>query len=288
MLGAQACGSPEDESSRVPTCAPSPERFRDHFDIEELRRDCSRYMIGKMRRAVSRLTRSLASFPLKLLSANSRAQLLETLSEKMIVTTPIPGGQICFYAPSPLLRFRAASVLSKETDTIQWINGFEQQATFWDIGANVGVYSLYAAVCKQAKALAFEPSAANFFVLARNIQLNQLADRVAAYCVAFSDRTRLGVLNLSTVQAGGALSRFGEAGERSQYAGNIDGAVHGMLGMTIDDFASEFAPPLPNYLKIDVDGLEMLILKGARTTLSDPRLRSLMVELSVTNESENE
>lgn len=244
-------------------------------------------MIGKAKRAFSKLTRSLASVPFKFLSANSRAQVLETLSDEMISTTRTPAGAIRFYAPSPLLRFRAASVLSKETDTIQWIDGFEDGTVFWDIGANIGVYCLYAALRKKLTALAFEPAAANFHVLTRNIQLNRLSDRVTAYCLAFSDRGELGVLNLSACAMGGSLNQFGKPGEKSPYAtGPQTNTKHGMLGLSIDDFIGQFRPAFPNYVKLDVDGLEMSILRGARNTLSDPRLRSLMVEISITNECE--
>jgi hypothetical protein len=59
-----------------------------------------------------------------------------------------------------------------------------------------------------------------------------------------------------------------------------------MVGFSIDNFIDQFHPPFPNYLKLDVDGLELPILEGARRTLRDPRLRSLLVELSVSQERE--
>src|SRR5262249_45367950 len=115
-------------------------------------------------------------------------------SEEMVRTAAIPDGAIRFFAPSPLLLSRADSALSKEADMIQWIDSFDDGAVFWDIGANVGVFSLYAGVRQRVSVLAFEPLAANFHVLTRNIQLNQLCDRVTAYCVALSEQTRLGTL----------------------------------------------------------------------------------------------
>ena len=59
-----------------------------------------------------------------------------------------------------------------------------------------------------------------------------------------------------------------------------------MIGFTIDDFVSRFAPAFPTHLKMDVDGLEGEILRGAAATLRDPRLISAMVELSVTDHDE--
>jgi FkbM family methyltransferase len=224
---------------------------------------------------------------MKAIGMHFRADVLERLTEETISVTKIPGNQIRFYTPSPLLIARAASVLSKETDTIQWIDGFEKGTVLWDIGANVGVYSLYAAIKRSVSVLAFEPSAANFHVLSRNIYLNKLGDRATGYCIAFSGKTQLGVLNMASPSMGAAISQFGRPGEMSQYWEGQNGATtHGMIGFTIDDFIAKFDPPFPNYLKLDVDGLELPILEGARVTLRDARLRSILVELSVTRESE--
>ena len=239
-------------------------------------------------RIVSAGVRRLAWATMQCMPAAWRACVLEDLDNEMITEAPIPSGTIRFYTRSPLLLARAANLLSKEEDTIQWIDEFEDKAVFWDIGANVAVYSLYAAVRKGATVLAFEPSAANFHVLSRNIELNNLSDRVTAYCVAFSDRTQLGVLNLTVPEMGGALSQFGRLGETSRYANDGHSIPQGMLGFTIDEFVARFRPPIPTYIKLDVDGLELPILAGAKEILCDPQLRSLMVELTVTRKSERD
>lgn len=224
---------------------------------------------------------------MKAIGMHLRADVLERLTEETISVTTIPGNQIRFYTPSPLLMSRAACVLSKETDTIQWIDGFEDGMVLWDIGANVGVYSLYAAIQRSVSVLAFEPSAANFHVLSRNIHLNKLVDRVTGYCIAFSGRTQLGILNMASPSMGASIGQFGQFGEMSRYwEGQTGAAAHGMIGFTIDSFIAQFDPPFPNYLKLDVDGLELPILEGARMTLRDARLRSLLVELSLSRESE--
>jgi len=81
----------------------------------------------------------------------------------------------------------------------------------WDVGANVGIYTLYAAQ-REVTVCAFEPLAANYYVLNRNIQLNGLSGRICAYCLAFSGEARLGVLNTPVAVMGAALSHFGDAG----------------------------------------------------------------------------
>ena len=233
--------------------------------------------------------RRLFMTPLWLLPRRLRAEALECLSDQMIAATPIQGGTLRFFAPSPLLQDRAATMATKEPDMIRWIDGMEKDAVLWDIGANIGVFSLYAAKRMDCVVLSFEPSAANFFVLARNIQLNRLGARVTAYCVALSGDTELGVLNLASATMGTAMSQFGKAGEMSRYwSGDGERAFHGMLGFTVDDFISRFNPPFPTHIKMDVDGLEWSILRSATNTLRDVRLRAVMVELSLTNCDEHD
>jgi FkbM family methyltransferase len=160
---------------------------------------------------------------------------------------------------------------------LQWIETFRDGEIFWDIGANVGLYSLYAAF-KGHAVLAFEPSPTNYHLLCRNIEINQKSQSLSAYCIAFSDHTRLGSLHMASSQIGAALNSFGE----------VDGLQHGSsstlwsqatLGFCIDDFIELFDPPFPSHIKIDVDGIEGKIVTGARKTMNDRRLRSVLVEL---------
>jgi FkbM family methyltransferase len=230
-------------------------------------------------RIVSGVARRVGTWPLMSVGSRHRAEVLENVSEAMISVAEIPGGEIRFYTPAPVLLRRAQSVLSKEPDTIRWIDGFDEGTVFWDIGANVGVFSLYAAIRRGVSVLSFEPSAANYYVLSRNIQLNRLCDRVMAYSIALSARTQLGALNIASPCMGMSLSQFGRPGDRSPYA-ETQAAFQGAVGFSIDDFIARFNPPFPRYIKIDVDGLELPILEGARETLRDPRIKSLMVELN--------
>jgi hypothetical protein len=50
---------------------------------------------------------------------------------------------------------------TKELETLEWNDRFHENAFFWGIGANVGLYSLYPAKAKSALVLAFEPSVFN-------------------------------------------------------------------------------------------------------------------------------
>ena len=233
--------------------------------------------------------RRAASLPLLLIDPALRAEALDRFTRDAIFTLALDGGDgITFFAPSPLLRSRAENALTKEPDMIRWLDALPDDAVLWDIGANVGVFSLYAAVRRSCRVLAFEPSAANYYALTRNIQLNALAGRIESYCVALSGATELGTLNLDSPDPGAAMSQFSATGEASRYSSGEGNVTHGMIGFTIDDFVARFAPAFPTHLKIDVDGLEWAILQGAEAALRDRRLCAVMVELSVTQPFERD
>jgi FkbM family methyltransferase len=231
--------------------------------------------------------RQIASLPLRVLGKTQRGRALEKLTASMVCEVDLPEGILQFMTPTPLLQARADSILSKEPDTIRWIDGFGSSDIFWDVGANVGVFSLYAARRRGVRVLAFEPSADNYVVLCRNVEMNDLGERVISYCVALAGNTELGVLNSPSRQMGASLHQFGRRGDKSPFWNDGESTcVQGMVGFAIDDFIRVFRPPFPTRLKLDVDGLEWPILQGAKQTLRDPRLQSVMAELPISDETE--
>jgi FkbM family methyltransferase len=240
------------------------------------------------RDASRRALRQLATLPLRMLGMEQRGCALDDLSSKMIVDIPVRGGALRFGTSSPLLYSRARDALEKEPDTNNWIDQFAPGDVLWDIGANMGVFSLYAGQRPGIRVLAFEPLADNYAVLCANILGNALSDRISAYCIAFAGSTELGVLNSTSRQVGSAMHQFGKSGEGSRYSNGGIKHVQGMIGFTIDEFVERFNPDFPTHLKLDVDGLEESILLGAPRTLTDSRLQSLMVELNLNDEGELE
>lgn len=237
-------------------------------------------------RFVSAVARRLAVLPLQMLDRDTHAEALQMLIDRAIATGNGGSVPLKFFAPTPLLRRRAAAMLDKEPDTIAWIDTFDRCAVFWDVGANVGVFALYAAAVRGCRVLAFEPSAANYFVISRNVELNALADRMTAYCLAVAPATELGVINLDSADLGAAMSQFGRPGDASRYGSRHAPIVQGVAGVTLEDLVARFNAPPPTYLKIDVDGLELPILQGGRTLLRHPALREIMVELSLIDHAE--
>lgn len=198
------------------------------------------------------------------LVAEAQAQRGESLLE---VIEEVEG--IKFYCLGDFSLWRARTLMTKEPETIEWINTFKEGDVFWDIGANIGLYSLYAAK-KGARVIAFEPGAPNYLLLNRNIEINGLDKVVRAYCIAIGDRTWAPFLNMSSTEFGGSMSHFGIVVETH--------FRQGAIGYSVDNFIAQFNPPFPNNIKIDVDGIEEKIIMGANKTLLDKRLRSIQIE----------
>jgi FkbM family methyltransferase len=198
-------------------------------------------------------------------------------------------GDIKFYCIGEIPLWRAETLLTKEPETIEWIGSFKKGEILWDIGANIGCYSLYAAK-KGNPVIAFEPSASNYFLFQKNIEYNQLDKNIQAFCLAFSDTSEFGYLNMSSIQMGGAISNFGEVAEIVEHVDESYDVKfsQGMISFSIDEFIRYYHIPTPNHIKIDVDGIENKIIRGAKHTLNDKNLKSLLIELDFNHPEYNE
>ena len=67
-----------------------------------------------------------------------------------------PRGRVAYVTLNRPSAGRAATMLTKQPATIEWIDRFQPGSVFWDIGANVGVYTLYAALRGDTRVVAFE------------------------------------------------------------------------------------------------------------------------------------
>jgi FkbM family methyltransferase len=182
-----------------------------------------------------------------------------------------------FSAPNALCRWRYQTFSSKEPETLEWINAMPIGAVLWDVGANIGLYSVYAAKKRDCKVWAFEPSVFNLELLARNIFLNDLTDRICIVPIALSDRLASSQMRMTSTEWGGALSTFGE---KFGWDGKAISQVFEFktIGMTMADAVGSLSIPQPEYVKMDVDGIEHLILRGGPDVLK--RVRGILIEVN--------
>lgn len=177
--------------------------------------------------------------------------------------------------------WRAGHYDNKEPDTLDWIDTFFKEGdTMYDIGANIGQYSLYAAkkLNGNAHILTFEPEALNFAKLNRNILLNNFGNTMTAYPLALSDKTGIDHFYSKAFKTGAALHALGRPitqGEKAFEPQNRQG----IMAVSLDDLTGRFGLPFPTHIKVDVDGIEDRIVTGAYNTLRDSRLKTFLIEV---------
>jgi FkbM family methyltransferase len=173
------------------------------------------------------------------------------------MTTAIETAGLTFLCDDPIEVWRAQSLLEKEPGTIAWLDRLQPGDVFYDVGANIGVYSLYAAK-RGAKVYAFEPNAINALHLARNAKANGLDITVVNMVVGQSEsRATFHYRSLRPGSNGPALASTGDAAKATVEMGATK------LSHWIEYDAGEV------FVKVDTDGDEVDVLHGMVDGLSD-------------------
>lgn len=189
---------------------------------------------------------------------------------------------LVFTTPNYLNHYRSKTFSIKEPETLDWIEEFEKNSILWDIGANIGLYSCYAAKKNNCNVYAFEPSVFNLEMLAKNINLNSLTNNISIIPLPLNNKIGFNNLNMTTMAWGGAISTFGESyGPDGKELNSV--FEYSILGISMNDAHKFLKIPIPHYIKIDVDGIEHLILLGGEEILS--KVKSVLIEV---DESFNE
>lgn len=194
---------------------------------------------------------------------------LASLSEQAapVVDVPTAHGPIHFRCRGPKAWWRANTALTKERGTLAWIDSFSAGSTLCDVGANIGVYSLYAAK-RGIRALAFEPQPLSYANLVENAAMTT---GVMAFPIGFGASTKVEIIRTDTLSPG--VADIG-----ASHLGHIEVPI---VMYTMDDFAKFSGVASPDYVKVDVDGIEMEVLRGALATMAS--IRELQVELDVSD-----
>ena len=153
-----------------------------------------------------------------------------------------------------------------------------------DIGANIGIYSIYAAK-RGHRVISLEPESQNFGLLNRHISLNNVDNLVETFGVSIFDKYLISHLNISK---GNEIMEYGSSRNSFHTPTSEDGSEfnpirrQGAIGITLDNFIEMYGFT-PNHIKIDVDGLEENVLYGSKNILHNSALKSLLIELSPFN-----
>ena len=178
----------------------------------------------------------------------------------------------------PIIRYRFKTFWTKEPETLEWIDLFPNNSLLIDVGANIGLYSLYAASMGHS-VMAFEPQSHNYSLLNSNIVLNNFQDKIIAYPVCIHSESTLSVLHLSDVDFGSAHNSFHR--RLDQYGNPLGHTIpQGSISVSLNSLLSDCKSPFI-FLKIDVDGNEDFVIQGAAELFASNSLRGILIELDL-------
>ena len=191
--------------------------------------------------------------------------LTDHLEREIIVKSP--DGIIFLARPKfeDFARFLFSKILAKWEPT--YILKPKKDQIIIDVGANVGYYTIYLAkiVGKNGKVVAIEPDPYSFQTLKKNCELNNLSN-VEFYNLAISDHNE----SLSFYQ------EKSHSGKGSLFSNSTENTSIDVQATTLDELFEKKLQTI-NWLKIDVEGFEFFVLKGASKLLS--KTQKILIEI---------
>jgi FkbM family methyltransferase len=193
---------------------------------------------------------------------------------------------IKFHCENVLTYIRAQLTYIKEDDTVRWVDSMKAGSVVWDIGANIGAISLKAAQ-RGHRVIAFEPMPGNYYALVKSICSNPFGDNISAFCVAIYSETKVSHLNTILDDIGAAHNVFDS--DINNFGKKFN-SLHRIsaISITADEAVDRYKVPSPNYIKLDVDGNELDVLRGAKNILASNNLQGLLVEITSSNKEQTE
>lgn len=171
------------------------------------------------------------------------------------------GSQI-FHAPD-----REAAIRQTFVTILQALPGEKRQA-FWDVGANIGLFSWQCATVRpDFEIVSFEPDAKNLQCLRRTAQRWQLDQHTIVPC-AVAERSGRAAFFLDDI-AGATGSLEKSQSFNFHHYGHHAPEIE-VETISLDDFLARGGTP-PSLIKIDVEGAELRILQGGAGVLRDRR-----------------
>ena len=236
--------------------------------------------------------RIVSTFILKLLRIHGRTrwsnEFIQAINPSVIANVPDFSSisndpTIWFRTGHGRLFWRATETPSLDLDTNRWIKTFNKNDVFYDVGANIGLYSVMAAKFMKVTVFSVEIDLMNARLLYENIYMNNCQEKVTVLPFGLDSYSHQEKLFLKTMSYGDALHNL-----RQPNAMVIDpsGIQVNVPVFCLDDVIKILGLPSPTKLKIDVDGVDLDILKGSFDALKT--VTSLVIEYMPNSDTRNE
>lgn len=160
------------------------------------------------------------------------------------------------------------------------LNSASQERTVAiDIGANVGLFTVALASLRYSEVHAFEPVPQTFARLKANAANNQLLEKIRLNCMAVGAEE--GFIEFQIFENSPAINRF--VSFSSHKEPNILTATQNVTVTTLDKYCEEHQIDKVDFLKIDVEGMEPLVIQGANKLLQQKRISTILIEICPAN-----
>lgn len=214
-------------------------------------------------------------FPVKNFLRAIKSQLQYFRS--FVITIP-NNKKLKFTSVNYVTKYRWDTFFFKEPETLAWIDSMEEGSTLWDIGANIGIYTIYfLAQKKNGKVVAFEPHPSNVAGLVDNLASNNLLnDRITIISNPLYSENSVCNFNMHSTVVGDSNHTVSRSASLSCFRS---------LTMTLET-ALSYGLPCPDYMKVDVDGNEVDIMKSADAILSNRKLKGILIEIQFADHDE--
>lgn len=224
--------------------------------------------------------------PIEDMVEKEQLEYLQNLENNPFLTSQVEIRNIkCIYhTNSKRTLWQAVGVEHIEPEMLDFLDGINADSVFYDIGASNGIFSIYA-MKKDLKVFAFEPEIQNFSLLGNNVYLNSKSSKHQAkiFNIAVSDKNEMGNMFIAKFEAAGHMKILDKAQKVGEEDFFIPDFIQNVLKFTLDDIIEKYNLPIPEYLKIDVDGAELAVINGARRTIFNSTLKSIFIELEDNN-----
>jgi FkbM family methyltransferase len=228
------------------------------------------------------LMRILAKTILKVLRIHGRSRWSNEFIQVIdpSITVEVPGFEsisdeprIWFRTGHGRLFWRATKTPSLDLDTNNWIAKFVESDVFYDVGANIGLYSIMATKFMKVRTYALEIDLMNARMLYENISMNGCEEKIMVLPIGLDNKSSEEILYLKSMSYGDALHNLREPNKmvRSPILSQMKVPV-----FKLDDLIKVLGLPSPTKLKIDVDGVDLAVLEGSSNALTT--VTSLIIE----------
>jgi FkbM family methyltransferase len=200
-------------------------------------------------------------------------QLGSRLLPGKVVYTWINGAKIIISSGETALTGNLYCGLYEFTDMAFLLHVLRKEDLFVDIGANVGSYTILACASVGARGYCIEPVSSTYQRLMDNIRLNNLSGNVECLNIGIGDKE--------------GFARFTSNRNCTNHVLNEGESENDEITVRMDTLDSVLKNKSPFVIKIDVEGYEKQVLKGAQRVLSNDSLQSLIIETDDHNNGYN-